>query len=74
MLLNLTDPSTTKEPLRAAAEDAIVAGGVALCSGLIATQQFPPNEATLWATGLAAALIGLIAWARARSIYIGPKE
>lgn len=68
MILNSTNPCNDKAPWRAALEDALVIGLVAFFSALIATQEWPPSDQTLWATGAAAALAGLVAWAKARQI------
>lgn len=68
MLLNSTNPCNNKEPIRAALEDGAVIGATAFCTGMLATQVFPPEPATLWITGIAALLAGLVAYARARNI------
>lgn len=68
MVLNVTNPCIDKAPWQAALEDALVIGLVAFFSALVATQEWPPTDHTLWATGAAASLAGLLAWAKARNI------
>lgn len=73
-MLNGTNPSVGKGTVRQGAEDAVVVGGIAGVAALIAGgPEWPPDYSALWTALLAAAMGGLIAYARARQIQVPPR-
>jgi hypothetical protein len=70
-MMNLTDPDACipKSTWRVALEDAIVVGGFAGLTGLIAVG-FPPTIEVLYGVGISAGLAALLAWARKRGIEV----
>lgn len=60
-----------KRPIQVAAEDSLVIFVFVLVGGLIAGG-FPPTFEILYGSGLAALLAGVISWAKARGIRVGP--
>ncbi|MCJ2531779.1 MAG: hypothetical protein LN413_05690 [Candidatus Thermoplasmatota archaeon] len=61
----------TKRPLRVALEDTVVIFAFVMVGGLIAGG-FPPTFEILYGSGLAAALAGVISWAKARGVQVSP--
>lgn len=71
--MNMTDPDPClpKAAWRVAAEDALVVGGFAALSGLIASGGiFPPTAQVLYGVGISAGLAALVAWARRRGVEV----
>jgi len=73
-MLNSTNPSVGKGTVRQGLEDAVVTGGIAGVSALIAGgPSWPPEATALWTALLAGLIGGLLAFARARQIQVPPK-